>query len=727
MRVDLRVPVAAEVIAWQGVRPCTTVVVKATFRVERGRFVLSAARPLVDDQHSKQGALTYASDRVPWKASSEVMLVGHAKSRSPSCCITAALALGDSVQKRFFAMSGQPATWVPLRKKYLRKDTQGSGSVRVGPKSVSHPGWRARVLPQDIDYATFNAAPSDQRLHTLAPGMLLTVEGLLEGVHQQQFRLPRWQPSATLSRQGTPVPLVCDTLWFDVDEGVAQMVWRGLCPFQDPQATVVIEKQSGAAGSQAFVPKIKDKLRRAGAGTLDVEPNDARRVMALPFSAATHTGPASPPPSARSPQSVAPQSMSPQSVSPQSVSPQSMSPQSMSPQSMSPQSMSPQSMSPPRSKAAAARRIVAEGTQEFTIPTLGLGTSLGVANGRGIRLGTNQPLPFEKPAPEPQKPAPEPRKPAPEPRSSRLEVSPPMRSRQETVTIEEIPISSELGLFGEEDTTSVDLPFLPGGGRELPFRPADPNAVQAPPITDEPLPAAATGATITFSELDVPVTALPFDSAEEPTSVALVPPLPAPPVSPVMPRPMVVPTSPLAAAPPPPPTTPQRPAPPTLPMAVVAAVKAAMLDGVPLKDALVEHDIPPHKWHLHERRMAVQFARAAERGDTQLAAELDAAVSRAVEERAAAQPNTTDDDDLLTYVTVTVELEEAADPHQVMAELNLNAEKWQALRRRWIRRTMRNPKLAEEVRKQLSQQRRAMRLLSQQPTSSDNPPAAAGP
>ena len=149
-----------------------------------------------------------------------------------------------------------------------------------------------------------------------------------------------------------------------------------------------------------------------------------------------------------------------------------------------------------------------------------------------------------------------------------------------------------------------------------------------------------------------------------------------------------------------------------LPVATVAMVKAALLDGVALKVALLEHKVAVHKWHLNERRLVVDLARAAERGDGQLAAELDAAILRAQSARSAAQPVMDEDSELDAYVAVVVELEEADDPRQVLADLEMDAEQWQAQRRRWMRQTMRDPELAAKYRTKLKQQRCALRDLA---------------
>lgn len=682
MRVDLQAPVAAETIAWEGIRPCTTVVVKATFRLDGNKLVFAEPRPISGDQTSRQGALRYPSDRVPWKAYPEILLVGHAKAVAPSSCIAASLQFGTHLHKIFFAMSGAPTAWVPLREKYLRSDRKGAVAVRVGPSSAFHPVWHERRLPPDINYSAFNSAPEDQRVSTLLPETPLVLEGLMAATNRLEVTLPSWQPRCLLSGSETVLSLVCDTLWFDVDEGVMQLVWRGLCPFQNEHATVIIGSDERYGGhetrTQERAAGLKKK-RRLGAETLDVEGEGMRLLKALPFSNAVQEG----------------------------------------------------------ALATAARTVSIEkapvsssGTGVFTLPTLGQGSKLGSTTGIGIKLGASQPLPFDTPSPQSPPEA--------------EDVATPRRPL-ETLSIESIAMAQKRPeLFPDDESTSISiqLPLGSGAGGELPFKPM-PDASSDGELPFKPAPISSSdgelpfksapasapplvmlsatpplspnaGATVTYSLASVQGAALPFgadmQSPQPPTpmAAALAPPV-IPAVEPVIALP---PIDVLLKSQPKKSTVPARKRAPALPIAIVAAVKAALLDGVALKDVLLEHEVLMHKWHLNERRLVLDLARAAEQGDRQLAVELEAAIQRAASERARVQPALEEESDLDSYVAIMVELEEADDPRQVLRDLDMDAEQWQTLRRRWMRQTMRDPQLAAELRTKLKRQRCALRDIS---------------
>jgi hypothetical protein len=96
--------------------------------------------------------------------------------------------------------------------------------------------WRHQALPDDLDTAWFNAAPSDQQLDALHDGERI----LLENLHRDHARLTTSlagvRPRAYVELGGAQrqVRLVCDTLWIDTDRAICTLTWRGVARLQRP-------------------------------------------------------------------------------------------------------------------------------------------------------------------------------------------------------------------------------------------------------------------------------------------------------------------------------------------------------------------------------------------------------------------------------------------------------------------------------------------------------------
>jgi hypothetical protein len=227
------------VLPWCQPEPSVTVIVKATLALGvHGRMTLADMQePLACDLPALGGdhdELVRATDFVPRKRRCDVMLVGHARARSPSRVIEARLSVGSTV-KSFYALADDPARDIALVRRHLRRAPAGESAVRVGPRRAAVSRWSHRTASNGFDFGMLNVAPADQQLDALVAHTPIELDGLLS-TGAWRAELPRleprafWLPSRSDARWAEPVPLVCDTLCIDVDVGVATLTWRGEVP-----------------------------------------------------------------------------------------------------------------------------------------------------------------------------------------------------------------------------------------------------------------------------------------------------------------------------------------------------------------------------------------------------------------------------------------------------------------------------------------------------------------
>jgi hypothetical protein len=120
----------------------------------------------------------------------------------------------------------------------------------------SHPRWRERPLPADLDRGYFNTAPADQQVESL----LFDEPIVLENLHPEHPRLETHlfgvTPAARMTaggRAGEEVALLADTLWIDTDRGIATVVWRGRVPLVHPAEEGCVTVSVKGAGIQSTV------------------------------------------------------------------------------------------------------------------------------------------------------------------------------------------------------------------------------------------------------------------------------------------------------------------------------------------------------------------------------------------------------------------------------------------------------------------------------------------
>lgn len=277
-------PFPVDVVPWSAPEPRLTVIVKATYALDRdGELHLAGEqRPLDGDQpEGSADDLVTASDRAPHKERVDVLLAGHAHAAAPTTAIEVSLTVG-ALRRRFHAVSTAPASAFPLTPAYLRTDPTPAGvAVRVGPLGPRSPARRAFLgdhaqdragaplgsLAGDFDFGFFNAAPLPQQLEALPPGTEITLAGLLAGAPRRVVSIPRRRPAVYLvdaaERAGLPLGMRCDTLSIDVDRAQLCLVWRGSFDAAVSADRPVVLVGYEIAGTRYAATELHERLRAA--------------------------------------------------------------------------------------------------------------------------------------------------------------------------------------------------------------------------------------------------------------------------------------------------------------------------------------------------------------------------------------------------------------------------------------------------------------------------------
>ena len=289
MDLALLCPFPVGVVDWSSPEPRRTVIVKATFTLDRdGELRLAPEqRPLDLDRPSRvfPDELEAASDFAPHKERVDVLLCGHAHAAAPTSAMALAFEIGE-VSRSFVALSAERTTRIPLSAHYLRMDASPSSyAVRVGPLAPQSAPRRARAgdhaldrhgapvgpLGDGFDFAFFNAAPLPQQLDALRPGTELTLTGLLPRATKRAVVIPRRRPlvylmdSAT-ERGGTNVSLRCDTVVIDTDRVELSLVWRGSFDASAAPARTYLLVAFEPVGTRWSLPELRHHLERASRG-----------------------------------------------------------------------------------------------------------------------------------------------------------------------------------------------------------------------------------------------------------------------------------------------------------------------------------------------------------------------------------------------------------------------------------------------------------------------------
>lgn len=277
-------------------RQVLTVVVKASFSFAHGGPMLPGAPPPIaraDRTFEQQPArsLEIASDLAPYLGRCDVLFRGYAYAQKGQAAPAGAARLAVFRDARplldktihVFAQPGgslramrsvaaSNAEQLFSRMPIVYERAFGGPDVEANPVGVETPNlvdpagpgrpvgfgpiaphWPARrrlfgvrrpdpdALPDDLDWAHFQAAPADQQLEHLRGGEWLILDGLHPALARLQTRVPAARGVARLlsphSRQsahdprpGTPIELLADTLWLDPEAHQCTITWRGQIP-----------------------------------------------------------------------------------------------------------------------------------------------------------------------------------------------------------------------------------------------------------------------------------------------------------------------------------------------------------------------------------------------------------------------------------------------------------------------------------------------------------------
>ena len=247
-----------------------SVIAKATFAL----VVEGAMRPVAPDEihatdvhHDGDPArsLRAASDLVPYRAQADVVLTGHAPVPDESVTVRLAIYRDRALIDKSFDVvpSGdlEGSHRVPL----VYEQTPGGPEWDDNPVGTSLPSivdssdpqrpvgfgpiaaaWPARarrlgasnprtlsaripVLPDEIDWRYYSAAPADQVMEHLQGDEWIVLENLVDDCPTARMQLPNAHAEARIFGLG-PAPIVkmlADNLHLDLDRGVGSVTWRG--------------------------------------------------------------------------------------------------------------------------------------------------------------------------------------------------------------------------------------------------------------------------------------------------------------------------------------------------------------------------------------------------------------------------------------------------------------------------------------------------------------------
>jgi hypothetical protein len=332
-------PFAVSTLAWEPApgRHSVSVCVKATFALAPGIATIAPLQEAIGVERS-DGGVAAAADLVPFKPHAEVLLVGHASAPggAPIDALIARARVGPF--RKSLSITGdrawvpsfdglRPSVAVPFRHMPLRYERavrtgenlggvdiisqgaelgralaniaaiadQGGETPGFGPLPL---GWRAHRLglgddavlwasrvalgqgppPPGFDFQIFNAAPPEQQLDEIPPGVEISLENLSSVYPQLETRLPLLR--VKLFRRAAPgdrvaeLPVRCDTLWIDVDRALAFALWRGAVPLSGPEEAahgtlVVVALGEGEAVGAGDVDRLLDRLDATVATYID--------------------------------------------------------------------------------------------------------------------------------------------------------------------------------------------------------------------------------------------------------------------------------------------------------------------------------------------------------------------------------------------------------------------------------------------------------------------------
>lgn len=191
-----------------------TAIGKATFRLEPGTSRLAAVQePIIEHElPGPGGAVRLPNDLVPLKSRAEVMVVGPAIGTRPRLVLGTIDKALEVAQGRVVGASGTS----------LAARIPGPRIARLART------WFDHSLPGDLHPAMWSSAPFDQQLDALPEPIAFA----LEGMSAQPLTTTLETVSFSLWGGGGGVtgshPLRPDTLWIDLDRGLACVTYRAV-------------------------------------------------------------------------------------------------------------------------------------------------------------------------------------------------------------------------------------------------------------------------------------------------------------------------------------------------------------------------------------------------------------------------------------------------------------------------------------------------------------------
>ncbi|HEY4120090.1 MAG TPA: DUF2169 domain-containing protein, partial [Byssovorax sp.] len=293
---------SAATIVWRHRRELyVTIVAKMSFALAPGRAARAAPpAPVTYAEVDGGGGRVLPDDLAPCLAAGDVWVVGEVRAAAPGADAALRVSRAGAVllldkRARLPARDGRASlgAFGPVSKRWPAR------ARRLGATSAAALEGAVIVVPENIDWAYFHAAPADQQVPWIAPLDEITIE--VAGAGVLALRVPAALPRAVVVEAGrAPATLVLrpDTVAIDADAALAHVVYRGRSVLAgDPRAArVELEEPSDPlAGTLQDAEGTGD-----GASTRaipDAEVASLRARYALPF----RGGSASTPPPADGP------------------------------------------------------------------------------------------------------------------------------------------------------------------------------------------------------------------------------------------------------------------------------------------------------------------------------------------------------------------------------------------------------------------------------------------
>jgi hypothetical protein len=293
---------AAATLAWRHRgRLRVSVVAKATFA-----FTLDGPMTLIapDDLHVVEAhrdgdpaqSLFAASDLVPYRTHADVVLTGHAPVPDESTTVGLAVYRDRALIDKSFDVIPSGDLEGMHRVPLVYEQTPGGPEWDENPVGTSLPSivdssdpqrpvgfgpiaaaWpvRARrlggsdprplsapipVLPDDLDWRYYSAAPADQVMEYLQGDEWIVLDNLIEGCPTARMQLPMAHAEARIFGLG-PAPIVkmlADSLHLDLDRGTASITWRGSfeIPHEETMRSLAVMVGVAVAGQPIVWPAL---------------------------------------------------------------------------------------------------------------------------------------------------------------------------------------------------------------------------------------------------------------------------------------------------------------------------------------------------------------------------------------------------------------------------------------------------------------------------------------